>query len=116
MTIKKTSAVIEFVANSAKRVIVIMGVAIVMGESLNPSSSPAEPWALVVYTSTPSSKISLARKIRLSQRQHKLIGRKRACCGRLRNNMVHSRSREEDRNCALHLAVLSSFSNRTVIC
>jgi len=81
MTIKKTSAVIEFVANTAKRVIVIMGVAIVMGESLNPSSSPAEPSALVVYSSTPSSKISLARKIGFRQRQHKLIGRKRACCG-----------------------------------
>jgi len=81
MTIKKTSAVIEFVANTTKHVIVIMGVAIVMGESLNPSSSPAEPAALVVYSSTPSSKILLARKIRFSQRQLKLIGRKRACCG-----------------------------------
>jgi solute carrier family 35 protein E1 len=36
MTIKKTSAVTASVANTAKRVIVIVGVAIVMGESLNP--------------------------------------------------------------------------------
>ena len=36
MTIKKTSAVTQSVANTAKRVIVIVGVAIVMGESLNP--------------------------------------------------------------------------------
>merc|ERR1719507_1399378 len=35
-TIKKTSAVTQSVANTAKRVIVIVGVAIVMGESLNP--------------------------------------------------------------------------------
>ena len=33
MTIKKTSAVTQSVANTAKRVIVIVGVAIVMGES-----------------------------------------------------------------------------------
>ena len=32
----KTSAVTQSVANTAKRVIVIVGVAIVMGESLNP--------------------------------------------------------------------------------
>lgn len=36
MTLKKTSAVTQSVANTAKRVIVIVGVAIVMGESLNP--------------------------------------------------------------------------------
>merc|ERR1712187_621061 len=36
MTIKKTSAVTQSVANTAKRVIVIVGVALVMGESLNP--------------------------------------------------------------------------------
>ena len=36
MTIKKTSAVTQSVANTAKRVIVIVGVAIVMGESLEP--------------------------------------------------------------------------------
>ena len=34
MTIKKTSAVTQSVANTAKRVIVIIGVALVMGESL----------------------------------------------------------------------------------
>eukprot|EP00429_Kryptoperidinium_foliaceum_P068263 CAMPEP_0176074860 /NCGR_PEP_ID=MMETSP0120_2-20121206/37414_1 /TAXON_ID=160619 /ORGANISM="Kryptoperidinium foliaceum, Strain CCMP 1326" /LENGTH=274 /DNA_ID=CAMNT_0017408561 /DNA_START=123 /DNA_END=947 /DNA_ORIENTATION=+ len=36
MTIKKTSAVTQSVANTAKRVIVIVGVALVMGESLDP--------------------------------------------------------------------------------
>jgi len=36
MTIKKTSAVTQSVANTAKRVIVIVGVAIVLGESLDP--------------------------------------------------------------------------------
>mmetsp|Transcript_35510 Transcript_35510/g.90735 ORF Transcript_35510/g.90735 Transcript_35510/m.90735 type:complete len:395 (-) Transcript_35510:120-1304(-) len=36
MTIKKTSAVTQSVANTAKRVIVIVGVAIVLGESLAP--------------------------------------------------------------------------------
>ena len=36
MTIKKTGAVTASVANTAKRVIVIVGVALVMGESLNP--------------------------------------------------------------------------------
>jgi len=36
MTIKKTSAVTQSVANTAKRVIVIVGVAIVLGESLEP--------------------------------------------------------------------------------
>jgi len=36
MTLKKTSAVTQSVANTAKRVIVIVGVAIVMGESLSP--------------------------------------------------------------------------------
>jgi len=36
MTIAKTSAVTQSVLNTAKRVIVIVGVAIVMGESLNP--------------------------------------------------------------------------------
>merc|ERR1712216_633480 len=36
LTIKKTSAITQSVANTAKRVIVIVGVAIVMGESLNP--------------------------------------------------------------------------------
>ena len=36
LTIKKTNAVTQSVANTAKRVIVIVGVAIVMGESLNP--------------------------------------------------------------------------------
>uniref|UniRef100_A0A7S2ANV1 Sugar phosphate transporter domain-containing protein n=1 Tax=Octactis speculum TaxID=3111310 RepID=A0A7S2ANV1_9STRA len=36
MTLKKTSAVTQSVANTAKRVIVIVGVAIVMGESLDP--------------------------------------------------------------------------------
>jgi solute carrier family 35 protein E1 len=36
MTIKKTSAVTQSVANTAKRVIVIVGVAIVMKESLSP--------------------------------------------------------------------------------
>mmetsp|Transcript_13334 Transcript_13334/g.41212 ORF Transcript_13334/g.41212 Transcript_13334/m.41212 type:complete len:384 (-) Transcript_13334:104-1255(-) len=36
MTIKKTNAITQSVANTAKRVIVIVGVAIVMGESLNP--------------------------------------------------------------------------------
>jgi len=36
MTIKKTNAVTQSVANTAKRVIVIVGVAIVMGESLAP--------------------------------------------------------------------------------
>ena len=34
LTIKKTNAVTQSVANTAKRVIVIVGVAIVMGESL----------------------------------------------------------------------------------
>merc|ERR1712187_746643 len=36
MTIKKTNAVTQSVANTAKRVIVIVGVALVMGESLDP--------------------------------------------------------------------------------
>mmetsp|Transcript_947 Transcript_947/g.1178 ORF Transcript_947/g.1178 Transcript_947/m.1178 type:complete len:403 (+) Transcript_947:116-1324(+) len=36
MTIKKTSAVTQSVANTAKRVIVIVGVALVLGESLDP--------------------------------------------------------------------------------
>jgi len=36
MTIKKTSAVTQSVANTAKRVIVIVGVAIVLKESLDP--------------------------------------------------------------------------------
>jgi solute carrier family 35 protein E1 len=36
MTIKKTSAVTQSVANTAKRVIVIVGVALVLGESLAP--------------------------------------------------------------------------------
>ena len=36
MTLKKTSAVTQSVANTAKRVIVIVGVAVVMGESLDP--------------------------------------------------------------------------------
>ena len=36
MMIKKTSAVTQSVANTAKRVSVIVGVAVVMGESLNP--------------------------------------------------------------------------------
>ena len=36
LTIKKPNAVTQSVANTAKRVIVIVGVAIVMGESLNP--------------------------------------------------------------------------------
>merc|ERR1711937_289577 len=36
MTLKKTSAVTQSVANTAKRVIVIVGVAIVLGESLDP--------------------------------------------------------------------------------
>jgi solute carrier family 35 protein E1 len=36
MTLKKTNAVTQSVANTAKRVIVIVGVAIVMGESLDP--------------------------------------------------------------------------------
>merc|ERR1719491_762317 len=36
MTIKKTSAVTQSVANTAKRVIVIVGVAIILGESLPP--------------------------------------------------------------------------------
>lgn len=36
MTLKKTSAVTQSVANTAKRVIVIVGVAIVLGESLSP--------------------------------------------------------------------------------
>jgi solute carrier family 35 protein E1 len=36
MTMKKTSAVTQSVANTAKRVIVIVGVAIVLGESLTP--------------------------------------------------------------------------------
>ena len=36
LTIKKTNAVTQSVANTAKRVIVIVGVAIVMGESLDP--------------------------------------------------------------------------------
>ena len=36
LTIKKTNAVTQSVANTAKRVIVIVGVAIVMGELLNP--------------------------------------------------------------------------------
>jgi len=36
MTLKKTGAVTQSVANTAKRVIVIVGVAIVMGESLDP--------------------------------------------------------------------------------
>mmetsp|Transcript_7978 Transcript_7978/g.26117 ORF Transcript_7978/g.26117 Transcript_7978/m.26117 type:complete len:369 (-) Transcript_7978:155-1261(-) len=36
MTIKKTSAVTQSVANTAKRVIVIVGVALVLGESLEP--------------------------------------------------------------------------------
>mmetsp|Transcript_1567 Transcript_1567/g.2008 ORF Transcript_1567/g.2008 Transcript_1567/m.2008 type:complete len:138 (-) Transcript_1567:424-837(-) len=36
LTIKKTSAVTQSVANTAKRVIVIVGVALVLGESLPP--------------------------------------------------------------------------------
>ena len=36
MTLKKTGAVTQSVANTAKRVIVIIGVAIVLGESLDP--------------------------------------------------------------------------------
>ena len=36
MTIKKTGAVTQSVANTAKRVIVIVGVALVLGESLDP--------------------------------------------------------------------------------
>jgi len=36
MTIKKTNAVTQSVANTAKRVIVIVGVAVVLGESLDP--------------------------------------------------------------------------------
>ena len=36
MTLKKTSAVTASVANTAKRVIVIVGVALVLGESLDP--------------------------------------------------------------------------------
>jgi solute carrier family 35 protein E1 len=36
MTLKKTSAVTQSVANTAKRVIVIVGVALVLGESLDP--------------------------------------------------------------------------------
>ena len=36
LTIKKTNAVTQSVANTAKRVIVIVGVAVVMGESLDP--------------------------------------------------------------------------------
>jgi solute carrier family 35 protein E1 len=36
MTLKKTGAVTQSVANTAKRVIVIVGVAVVMGESLDP--------------------------------------------------------------------------------
>merc|ERR1712061_797270 len=36
MTIKKTGAVTQSVANTAKRVIVIVGVAIIMGETLAP--------------------------------------------------------------------------------
>ena len=36
MTIKKTNAVTQSVANTAKRVIVIVGVALVLGESLAP--------------------------------------------------------------------------------
>merc|ERR1712147_382813 len=36
LTIKKTNAVTQSVANTAKRVIVIVGVALVMGESLDP--------------------------------------------------------------------------------
>ena len=36
LTIKKTNAVTQSVANTAKRVIVIVGVAIVMKESLDP--------------------------------------------------------------------------------
>ena len=35
MTIKKTGAVTQSVANTAKRVIVIVGVALVLGESLD---------------------------------------------------------------------------------
>merc|ERR1712241_1507562 len=36
MTLKKTNAVTQSVANTAKRVIVIVGVALVLGESLDP--------------------------------------------------------------------------------
>ena len=36
LTIKKTNAVTQSVANTAKRVIVIVGVAIALGESLEP--------------------------------------------------------------------------------
>merc|ERR1719226_222520 len=36
MTIKKTNAVTQSVANTTKRVIVIVGVAIILGESLDP--------------------------------------------------------------------------------
>uniref|UniRef100_A0A7S0IVW3 Sugar phosphate transporter domain-containing protein n=1 Tax=Calcidiscus leptoporus TaxID=127549 RepID=A0A7S0IVW3_9EUKA len=36
LTIKKTNAVTQSVANTAKRVIVIIGVALVLGESLAP--------------------------------------------------------------------------------
>ena len=36
MTLKKTGAVTQSVANTAKRVIVIIGVALVLGESLDP--------------------------------------------------------------------------------
>ena len=40
MTLKKTNAVTQSEANTAKRVIVIVGVAIVMGESLDPPQAP----------------------------------------------------------------------------
>merc|ERR1712071_113575 len=36
MTLKKTSSVTQSVANTAKRVIVIVGVALVLGESMDP--------------------------------------------------------------------------------
>lgn len=36
LTLKKTGAVTQSVANTAKRVIVIVGVALVLGESLDP--------------------------------------------------------------------------------
>eukprot|EP00960_Hanusia_phi_P058233 763822-Hanusia_phi.AAC.1 len=70
MTIKKTNAVTQSVANTAKRVIVIIGVAIVLKESLDPikllviflllenfANSPprAALSASVVSSSTPSS-------------------------------------------------------------
>merc|ERR1712159_866732 len=55
LTIKKTNAVTQSVANTAKRVIVIVGVAIVMKESSTRSSCSAAPSGSAASSCTRSS-------------------------------------------------------------